>query len=223
MKKIQADGYKNFEMTYYGASNCKSTNHFKNFRNIILVGDWCIDVKDLQTTREAYDSALSVDRWKFYYFIQTICRIGIRNHNGGKYDVFFSSDFEPGFVDVVRKYLNSNVPYSEPKKKVDKFENALKKLPEKRHREYLRVLADQYLELKEAIEKGYGVGFSLTIPFDRLKEICPNTAKTPKPSHYDKFFLAVSNATGVTLRTTSRKYGVRRIEWMPIWRLNILL
>ena len=210
MAKIKSDGYTNFDMTYYGASNCKSTNDFKDFRNIILVGDWCIDVKDLQATREAYSSGLTVDRWKFYYFIQTICRIGIRGHHGGEYDVFFSSDFEPGFVDVVREYLNNNVPYSKPRKKVDVFENALKKLPEKRHREYLRTLAEQYPELRDAIEKGKP--YTLTIPFDILKKLCPNTAKTPKPSHYDKFFLSVLNATGSNLRTTSRKCGLREIK-----------
>ena len=207
-EQLTKDGYTGFSITYYGASDCKSTNDYQDYGNIILLGDWCIDVKDLQTTREAYSSGVGVDRWKFYYFIQTIGRIGIRQHNGGEYNAFFSSDFEPGFIEMVREYLNNNVSYTKPKKKVDVFESVVKKLKETKHREYLRSLADYDLSLRQAIESGKQ--YTITIPFDDLKRLCPKKGH-PKPSDYRYFGRALFSASGVKLRTLDNHSVVKEL------------
>lgn len=80
--------------TYHGSTDTKSTNAYRTYKNIVFLGDWNIGAKDLQITCQAYDIKLTGDRWHFYYYIQTICRIGIRNHNKGKYNVFFSDDHD---------------------------------------------------------------------------------------------------------------------------------
>lgn len=64
--------------------------------------------------RMAFASTTSNFDHRAWYFIQLIARIGIRNHNGGSYNVFFSDDYDQGFVDCLNKYFNQNV-YTPPR------------------------------------------------------------------------------------------------------------
>lgn len=102
-----------YSITYYGASDTKSTNDYRNYSNIVLCGRWSIPEKDTHRIRTAFASTTSNFDHRVWYFIQLISRIGIRNHSGGNYKVFFSDDYEQIFIDCLDKYFNHNV-YSPP-------------------------------------------------------------------------------------------------------------
>ena len=103
-----------YRITYYGASDTKSTNDYRDYSNIVLCGRWAIPEKDTMKFRMAFASTTSNFDHKAWYFIQLITRIGIRNHNGGSYNVFFSDDYDQCFVDCLNKYFNQNV-YTPPR------------------------------------------------------------------------------------------------------------
>ena len=98
-----------FSVTYYGASNTKSTNEFRDFDGIILCGDWSISNDKAKQIDEAYMSATSPSDQKLWYFVQLVCRTAIRNHNGGEIRVWHSSDYSMKFIRRLDTYLNKNL------------------------------------------------------------------------------------------------------------------
>ena len=68
----------NFTITYYGASDTKSTNVYRDYQNIILCGNWDLPPSVSGQLRKAYNSKTSQDEYKFWYTIQLLSRIGIR-------------------------------------------------------------------------------------------------------------------------------------------------
>lgn len=97
-----------FAVTYYGASNTKSTNEFRDFDCIILCGDWTISNDKVTQINRAYASSTSASDQKLWYFVQLLCRTSIRNHLGGEVLVRYSTDFSGHFIERLSKYLNNN-------------------------------------------------------------------------------------------------------------------
>lgn len=100
-----------FEVTYYGASNTKSTNEFRDFQNIILCGKWDILNNKADQIDEAYLSSTSAKDQRLWYFVQLIARTAIRKHNGGKVKVWYSSDFSEKLINQLDRYFNQNTLY----------------------------------------------------------------------------------------------------------------
>ena len=100
-----------FEITYYGASNTKSTNEFREFENIVLCGKWDILNNKASQIDEAYLSSTSAQDQRLWYFVQLITRTAIRKHNGGKVKVWYSSDFSEKFINQLDRYFNQNTLY----------------------------------------------------------------------------------------------------------------
>lgn len=100
-----------FEVTYYGASNTKSTNEFRDFQNIILCGKWDILNNKADQIDEAYLSSTSAKDQRLWYFVQLITRTAIRKHNGGKVKVWYSSDFSEKLINQLDRYFNQNTLY----------------------------------------------------------------------------------------------------------------
>ena len=48
-----------------------------------------------------------MDDLNLWFFVQLICRIGIRNHNGGSYDVYFTTDFSGPFITALNTYFQT--------------------------------------------------------------------------------------------------------------------
>lgn len=97
-----------FEVTYYGASNTKSTNEFRDYNGMILLGNWSVANDKAKQINEAYMSATSPADQKLWYFVQLICRTAIRNHSGGEVKVWYTSDYSDRFIRRLDTYLNKN-------------------------------------------------------------------------------------------------------------------
>ena len=98
-----------FSVTYYGASDNKSTNQYRDMRQIILCGDWSLPNTEAAKIRKAYGTKADSQDLKMWYFAQLITRIGIRKHIKGKvYTVFYTCDFEECFIDRLDSYFNKN-------------------------------------------------------------------------------------------------------------------
>lgn len=79
-----------FSVTYYGAKDTKSTNNYRDYKEIILCGSW--HLPETYKFRRDFSTATSEDEHLMWYYIQLVCRIGIRKHDGLSYRVVFSVD-----------------------------------------------------------------------------------------------------------------------------------
>ena len=99
-----------FAVTYYGASDTKSTNEYRDYTNIVLAGQWGLGPSVITKLKQAFhcqDTCL--ENYMMWYYVQLILRIGIRNNNGVTYHVYYSSDHRDTFIDRIKIYLNYNI------------------------------------------------------------------------------------------------------------------
>lgn len=98
-----------FSVTYYGASDNKSTNQYRDMKQIILCGDWSLPNTEAAKIRKAYGTKADSQDLKMWYFAQLITRIGIRKHIRGEvYTVLYTYDFEECFINRLDSYFNKN-------------------------------------------------------------------------------------------------------------------
>lgn len=98
-----------FHVTYYGANDNKSTNCFKDYKQIVLLGDWNLPNTESSKIRRAYGMTTDTQDYKDWFFIQLISRIGIRKHiKGESYKVIYTDDFDFWFIERMTRYFNDN-------------------------------------------------------------------------------------------------------------------
>lgn len=99
-----------FHVTYYGANDNKSTNSFRDYKQIVLLGDWTLPNTESSKIRRAYGMTTDTQDYKDWFFIQLISRIGIRKHiKGESYKVIYTDDFDSWFIERMTKYFNDNL------------------------------------------------------------------------------------------------------------------
>jgi len=107
-KELNKDMYR---VIYYGSSDSKSTNDFRDFNEIILAGKWSIPNTDTQKFKMSFGVDVDNKRHRLWAFIQLLCRIGIRLHDGKEYSVCYSSDFSDDFICNIKDYMeNKDLP-----------------------------------------------------------------------------------------------------------------
>lgn len=98
-----------FHVTYYGANDNKSTNCFRDYKQIVLLGDWNLPNTESSKIRRAYGMTTDTQDYKDWFFIQLISRIGIRKHiKGESYKVIYTDDFDSWFIERMTRYFNDN-------------------------------------------------------------------------------------------------------------------
>lgn len=99
-----------FHVTYYGANDNKSTNCFRDYKQIVLLGDWNLPNTESSKIRRAYGMFTDTQDYKDWFFIQLISRIGIRKHiKGESYKVIYTDDFDSWFIERMTRYFNYNL------------------------------------------------------------------------------------------------------------------
>lgn len=98
-----------FTVTYYGATDNKSTNSYRDVEQILLCGDWNLPNTESAKIRRAYGTSTDPHSQKDWYFSQLITRIGIRKHIQGEvYTVWYTDDFDGRFIERMDAYFNEN-------------------------------------------------------------------------------------------------------------------
>lgn len=173
-----------YSITYFGSSKTKSTNEFRNHTGIILLGDWNIPYTFANSVEEAFLSETTLEDYRMWYYTQLLSRIGIRNFDGGEYDVWYSSDYNPEFINCISTYLNNNIynPIEKAKHEPDWLaEKAGTFRIRKEIVTDIQKLAEHDTSLKDYIMANRKEVF--TISLDQLYIICPKSEK--KKSKYD--------------------------------------
>lgn len=96
-----------YKVIYYGSSESKSTNEFRDFNEIILAGKWSLPNTDTLKFKTSFGVEINNERHRLWAFVQLLCRIGIRLHDGKDYSVYYSSDFSENFICSLKDYLDN--------------------------------------------------------------------------------------------------------------------
>lgn len=165
-----------FDVIYYGENKCKSSNDYKDFAAIILLGKWRIPSDKYIEHNLNWGTNISYIEFNMWFFVQLICRIGIRNHNGGLFDVYLSEDFDDSFINDLDNYFNRGVlPNPAPKSIQDMLTGRLKSLGIKRDNVgYINSLCSLIPGLQEHIlNEGNTNTLDIQLSRDQLKTIIP--------------------------------------------------
>lgn len=167
-----------YSITYFGAADTKSTNAYRDYRNIILLGDWNTPENFASSVREAFKSDTTIEDYRVWYYTQLVCRIGIRNLSGGNFKVYYTTDYKPLFINQLCNYLNMNKYTPTPRKNKRKcwLDDIAKasgiREPQKSDIVKLAII---FSDLKTEIEAKNS--YTLTVPLAQLAAKCPRKEK----------------------------------------------
>ena len=173
-----------FAVTYYGAADTKSTNSYRDCKNVILCGRWGLGDNVIHRLKRGFDCQTAcMENYMMWYYVQLVLRIGIRNNNGGKYHIYYSSDHEDTFIFRLSAYLNQNIFIPQKVKAgtplwealIQNYKMGKKYLPD------LRKLVGHDSGLKIAIEAGQQ--YIYTVPLKDIARLIPKKKKPQKDNY----------------------------------------
>lgn len=103
-KRINKNSYK---VIYFGSAQSKSTNEFRDYSDIILAGVWNLP-PSMDCLKQQYGIEVGATHIRLWEFVQLLCRIGIRQHDGATYTVHYSSDYSDIFIKTLKAYLDAD-------------------------------------------------------------------------------------------------------------------
>jgi len=109
IQKVSGLDDKMYAVIYYGSAQCKSTNQYRDFSEIILAGDWNTTAIETSKFNAHFGVNIDADSLKLWFFVQLLCRIGIRCHDHKVCSVCYSSDISPRFIANLQNYLSYNM------------------------------------------------------------------------------------------------------------------
>lgn len=201
--QLMTRGFNNgidYSITYFGGSDTKSTNQYRNYTAMILLGDWNTPKTFANSVRKAFGANTTIEEYRLWYYVQLLCRIGIRNLSKGTFEIYYTDDYKQVFIDKLSMYLNNNT-YTPLKPKSSKKgwfdEIASKSRINNKQKLEIEKLSISYVDLKEAIEtkKHYTLTISLT---DLIKYL---PRKEKKRRSYDSLKNSFAKI-GITLDIT---------------------
>ena len=97
--KIPDDSY---SIIYYGSSESRAVNTFKDYKNIILLGKWSLPVSSSsEKFNMVFQTKTTLTRYMLWEYVQLITRTRIRL--GLDINVFYSDDHDSDFMATLEK------------------------------------------------------------------------------------------------------------------------
>ena len=160
-----------FHVTYYGANDNKSTNCFRDYKQIVLLGDWNLPKTESSKIRRAYGMTTDTQDYKDWFFIQLISRIGIRKHiKGESYKVIYTDDFDFWFIQRMTRYFNDNLIIRKYSLTNNDWEKKIEEMKIRKNvKEEIIKLIGSDNNLQNAITLGQE--YSINVGFDYLENI----------------------------------------------------
>ena len=199
-----------FTITYYGASDTKSTNVYRDYQNIILCGNWDLPPSVSGQLRKAYKSKTSQDEYKFWYTIQLLSRIGIRKNDGLKYTVYYSSDHSKKFIKSLDDYLNKNKITMKSKKATTDPVWMVRVKSIKGGSKYVDKIG-KLIKYNPALEKAISNNdqtFQMDIPLDVIGGVIPMGGKKQR-SNYKRLIDFMKTSLGISLNIPDNRKSIK--------------
>lgn len=191
-----------YDVIYYGSVECKSTNQYCDYSELILAGDWGISPVEVQKFNNHFGVKIDARDQKIWYFVQLLCRIGIRQYDGKEYSVCYSSDFDPTFISDLGNYLTRDMlPVKQNNYGDDQsFVNHLQSMGiNKSHWEGILALTKYYPPLKDNLLRKQT--YTLTITLKEILNIIPKKQK--RTDRYNPLVNCLS-MVGITLKIVNK-------------------
>lgn len=99
-----------FSIIYRGSGLDRGSNEYRDFQNIVFLGEWHIPDNIVGDINKMFGCRCSFKDYMKSLVIQTICRIQIRKHSGLPIKVYFSSDIDYNLMEEVQEYFIKNSP-----------------------------------------------------------------------------------------------------------------
>ena len=188
-----------YTLTYYGASDNKSTNDYKDYDAILLVGKRMLGDNHIKSLMDGYSLLPSPDLALLWFYVQLITRIGIRKHDGGNYTVYYSDDFDKKLIKNLRDHFRNTdtltLDYDLPNV-ISELDEVIEIKVNKSHRENLRKLIKFYPDLKDVILKGLP-GYTIKTSLKNLNRMLG--LKRNSIAKYQAFVNELINRFGIIL------------------------
>jgi hypothetical protein len=163
-----------FAVIYRGSGQDRGSNEYKDFQNIVFLGEWHILDNIVADINKMFDCKCGFKDYMKSLVIQTICRIQIREHAGLPIKVYFSSDIDYNLMADVQKYFIENSPDARRIKGIKKPCKIYSK-PEKKQMIDLVLLYSHDPHIRNSIENEASCSFNITL--DELYNIIPKSRK----------------------------------------------
>ena len=165
----------NYGIIYRGSGLERGCNIYRDFENIIFLGEWFISDDITPKLNDVFQSNSTMTDYKKSLLIQSICRLRIRQHLGQPIKVYFSDDMDYNLMYQVQEYFKEN---SKSGCKINGIQEPLPKLDkrEKNHLFDIAILAGRYPQLINSITSK--TPLTLDIPKAELFLILPKDRKS---------------------------------------------
>lgn len=176
-----------FNVIYRGSGLDRGCNEFRDYQNIIFLGEWHIPEDIIGDINRMFGCKAEFTDYMKSLIIQTICRLRIRQHTGLPINVYFSSDIDYNLMSDVQGYFRFN---SDPSCKIEGILKPCPKytLSEKKMLFDLVLLYSYDSKIRDCIENGKSYTFCITL--DKLYELIPKKRKAK--DRYKRFIKFLS-------------------------------
>lgn len=99
-----------YSVIYYGSSDSRAVNTYKDYSNIILIGKWSLPISSSSDKfKKAFNTETTHTRYMLWEYIQLITRTRIRLDQD--INVYYTDDHKQDFIDTLDRYFNKNTLY----------------------------------------------------------------------------------------------------------------
>lgn len=169
LELINRGAVSGFEIIHYMSGLDRATNEFRDFNQIIFLGDFMIPNNVVDKFNMDYRVCTTPELFRTYQMIQAISRIRIRNHKGESINIFYTDDIDKKHIDRIMMYLN-NFDADTIKESIIVSEGELDFIKPKWRKE-VEILCNLDPEFKRSICGG--IPYKIDISLDDLYEIIP--------------------------------------------------
>lgn len=165
-----------FTVIYRGSGLDRGSNDFRDYTNVIFLGEWNIPENIVSDINAMFDCKCCFEDYKKALLVQTICRTRIRQHNGLPIKVYFSSDMDYNLMYDVQQYFRVNSDTScSIGSLIPPWPKHRYKRPDKKNVLALSLLFRYDPKIKHAIANDQAYSFSISL--DDLYSIIPKDRK----------------------------------------------
>lgn len=154
-----------YSIIYYGSTESKAVNTYRDYTNIILLGKWTLPIlASSDKFNKAFQTNTTHTRYMLWEYVQLITRIAIRQDKD--IEVYYTDDHNQNFISTLEKYFNQNT-LEIPEEQIDWRDKVEKIKNRKSVISQIEKLVQRFPYISEMIIDG-GKNKTITI---RLKEL----------------------------------------------------
>lgn len=184
----------NIFITYRGSGHDRGSNEFVECSSVLFLGEWRLPAEPITSQISGmFGFKMRFFNYQKSLLVQTICRSRIRQHQGLRIKVWFSSDIDYQMAWEVQEYFKAN---SSPGCKISGIIKPFRKLskPMKSHLYQITRLYSYDPRIRSSIESGSAYCFSIDLDgLDRFVHL-----KYKKRNHY-RYLQKALKEFGITM------------------------